>query len=64
MRVTFNDELTVKALYKRNADLQRRDEKIRLLRYTPHWAYKRNKKLRYCADWKEKKIKCLKLRSE
>ena len=55
MWVTFNDELTMKALYKRNADLQRSDEKIGLIKFIPYWAYERNKQLQiFCRLEREK----------
>ena len=54
----FNDELTVKALFRRRADLKR--ETFRLLSYIPYWAYERNKRLEILCRlqrWKEKLLR-------
>ena len=43
MWVTFQDESLVSSIFVRQAELRR--ESIRLLKYIPHWCYKRNKEL-------------------
>ena len=43
MWVTFDSESPALALYQRQADLGRNN--IRLIRYTPHWVYLRNREL-------------------
>ena len=41
--VTFLDKNLVSSIFKIQAELER--EKIRLLKYIPHWCYERNKEL-------------------
>ena len=58
MWVFFNDELVVRSLYKRQADLERNN--IRLIKYIPPWIYERNKQLEiYCRMERDKNLNLL-----
>ena len=56
MWVVFNDELTVKASYRRQANLQK--EEIRLIRYILQWAYKRNKTRIFFIGYGDRRKNC------